>query len=284
LESLVNFLLFFTLLSIVVLTVGVIERLPAFRFRALPLRRPYLGTDISWFLVAGAASALSAYLFRPLLSSLALDPVAQWITALPAPARLLLAVVIFDFISFAVHLALHRSDTLWNLHKVHHSSLELDSLATTRAHMLENFVRFLTPQAVLFVIGMPVEQVVPTVALYAIYGVFNHSNLGVDLRWAEAVFITPRMHRRHHIPATSQNNFGTIFSTWDRLFGRLCTVETGPEERFGVPGELDSYPQRFIPAVRQPLTQIRKMRADQVEAREAATREPANATERIGAN
>src|SRR4029450_2304059 len=116
----------------------------------------------------------------------------------------------FDFISFAVHLALHRSDTLWNLHKVHHSSLELDSLATTRAHMLENFVRFLPPQAVLFVLGISVEQGVPAGALCRIYGVFNHSNLGVDLRWAEAVFIPPRMHRRHHIPATSQNNFGTI--------------------------------------------------------------------------
>ena len=107
---------------------------------------------------------------------------------------------------------------------------------------------------------LPPEVVAPTVAIAAIYGVSNHSNLGVDLRWAEALFVTPRLHRRHHVPATTHNNYGTIFTIWDRMFGTLVQVDTAPDERFGVPGEIDTYPQRFVPAFRQPVLQIHDQR------------------------
>ena len=43
-------------------------------FGLLPFRRPYLGTDVGWFLVAGAASAISAFVFRPQLAKLADRP------------------------------------------------------------------------------------------------------------------------------------------------------------------------------------------------------------------
>ncbi len=78
----------------------------------------------------------------------------------------------------------------------------------------------------LFVIGMPVTVVASSVAIAAIYGVSNHSNLGVNLQWLEPVLITPRLHRRHHIPATTQTNFGGIFTIWDRLFGTLVRADT----------------------------------------------------------
>ncbi len=56
--------------------------------------------------------------------------------------------MVFDFVSFLVHGQLHRSEVLWSFHKVHHSSLEFDGLATTRAHLLENLVRFVRAQLV----------------------------------------------------------------------------------------------------------------------------------------
>jgi sterol desaturase/sphingolipid hydroxylase (fatty acid hydroxylase superfamily) len=108
---------------------------------------------------------------------------------------------------------------------------------------------------------MPVSIVTPTVAIAAIYGVSNHSNLGVNLRWAEAVFVAPRLHRRHHVPATMQNNFAAIFTLWDRLFGTFVRRDTSTAERYGVPGEIDSYPQQFGAAFRQPLVQRREQRA-----------------------
>ncbi len=159
---------------------------------------------------------------------------------------------------------------LWNFHKVHHSSLQLDWLAATRAHMFENLMRFVAAQIVLFLIGVPVAQVAVVTAVFAGFGLLDHSNLGVNLRWAEAIFVTPRLHRRHHVPETSQKNFGAVFSIWDRLFGTLVQRDTDANERFGVPGEIDSYPQRFGPAFRQPAVQLRLQRLEKLASKEPA--------------
>jgi len=125
---------------------------------------------------------------------------------------------------------------------------------------------------VLFLIGMPVAMVAATVGIAAIYGVSNHSNLGTNVAWIEGVLVTPRLHRRHHVPSTTQSNFGAIFTVWDRLFGTLVRTDTGPDERFGVPGEIDSYPQRFVPAFRRPFLQIRRASAGRRRAQPPALR------------
>jgi sterol desaturase/sphingolipid hydroxylase (fatty acid hydroxylase superfamily) len=257
-----NFVISVAALSGFYVVVAGLERVPRLRFRALPSPRPYLSADIAWYAVAVAATAISVFVFRPQLAQLAIAPLASEVRSLPVAAQLLVALVVFDFASFALHVGLHRSNMLWNVHKVHHSTLQLDGFATTRAHMLENFVRFVPAQAVLFIIGVPAGLVTPTVAIAAAYGISNHSNLGTDLRWVEAVLVTPRLHRRHHIPATTQHNFGAIFTVWDRMFGTLLRSDTAPDERFGVPGEIDTYPQHFAPAVRQPLVEIRRQRRE----------------------
>jgi sterol desaturase/sphingolipid hydroxylase (fatty acid hydroxylase superfamily) len=247
-------------LSAVYLAVGFLERRPALRFRALTSPRPYLATDIAWYGVAVAATAISMFVFRPVLSMASIDPIATQIEGLPLIAKLVLGLVVFDFVSFLVHMGLHRSDTLWNLHKVHHSTLELDGFATTRTHMLENLARFVPGQLVLFLIGMPGPVVAATVGIAAVYGVSNHSNLNLEAPWIESVLVTPRLHRRHHVPATTQNNYAAIFTIWDRMFGTLVRADTTDDERYGVPGEIDTYPQHFTRSVRQPFLQIREQR------------------------
>ena len=161
--------------------------------------------------------------------------------------------------SFLVHRCLHRYDALWNIHKVHHSTLELDGFATTRTHMIENMLRFVPSQALLFLIGMPVSVVAATVAIAAIYGVSNHSNLGIDLRWIEPVLVTPRLHRRHHVPSTTQNNYGGILTIWDRLAGTLVRADTDPRRALRRPRRDRHLP----PALRRRLPPaVQSRRAD----------------------
>jgi sterol desaturase/sphingolipid hydroxylase (fatty acid hydroxylase superfamily) len=241
------------LLTAVYLIVGRLERTRALRFRELSRPRRFFLTDLGWYAVAIGATAVSAFLLRPVLARLSIGPVRDALAGLPFLAKLALGIVVFDLVSFLVHRSLHRYDALWNIHKVHHSSLELDGFATTRTHMAENMLRFVPSQALLFLIGMPVSVVAPTVALAAVYGVSNHSNLGVDLRWIEPMLVTPRLHRRHHVPSTTMNNFGGILTIWDRLAGTLVRTDTALDERYGVPGEIDTYPQRFADAFRAPF-------------------------------
>jgi sterol desaturase/sphingolipid hydroxylase (fatty acid hydroxylase superfamily) len=247
-------------LTAVYLVVGRLERLPALRFRRLSSPRPFLATDVAWYGVAILATAISVFILRPVLALLSYGPLRETISGAPFPAKLALGIVVFDLVSFVVHRGLHRYDALWNIHKVHHSTLELDGFATTRTHMIENMLRFVPGQALLFMIGMPVSVVAATVAVAAIYGVSNHSNLGIDLRWIEPVLVTPRLHRRHHIPGTTQTNYGGVFTLWDRLAGTLLRADTAPDERYGVPGEIDTYPQHFADAFRAPLRNARPTR------------------------
>jgi len=267
-------------LSAVYLLIATLERAPALRVRDLPSPRPYLATDAAWYLVAIGATAISMFVFRPQLAKLAFGPVARQVAQLPLAAKVVLGLVVFDFISFLVHVCLHRFDVLWNVHKVHHSSLQLDGFATTRTHMFENLVRFVPAQAALFLIGLPATVVAPIVALAAAYGVSNHSNLALRVPWLEVVFVTPRLHHRHHVPSTTQNNFGVIFTFWDRLFGTLVRRDTEATERFGAPEEIDSYPQRFRPAFVRPIVQNRQRR----KARRAGADSEAELREEIGAH
>lgn len=245
------------------LLVGVLERRPALRFRALTAPRPFLATDAGWYALAVGATAITSYVLAPWFATFAVSSSARALGQLPWAARLAIGVVAFDAVSFAVHVTMHRSDLLWSFHKVHHSTLELDGFATTRSHLFENMVRFIPPQLLLYVIGLPVSVVAPTVALAAIYGISNHSNLDVRASWLEAVLVTPRIHRRHHVPSTTQNNFGAILTVWDRLAGTLLRRDTDPGERYGVPGEVDTFPQRLPDALRAPFRQVRALRAAQ---------------------
>lgn len=257
-----NFLLSVSVVAAVYVAMFFVERVPRLRFRALPLRRRYMTTDVAWYGVAVSITAVSVFVLQPQISRLAIRPVADRVSALPTIARFIVAFLVFDLISYAVHRGLHRSNVLWNFHKVHHSSLQLDGLAQTRAHMFENMLRFVPGQIAMFLIGIPLAQVAPTVAFAAIYGVFDHCNLGINFRWAEAVFVTPRLHRRHHIPETSNKNFGASLTLWDRIFGSFVCLETAANDRYGVPGEIDTYPQRFAAAVRQPMLDIRRTLSD----------------------
>jgi sterol desaturase/sphingolipid hydroxylase (fatty acid hydroxylase superfamily) len=240
------------LLSSLYALVFVIERLPAARFRPLPYRRRYALTDITWYALVVGMSAVSVFLLRPAFDRVAVGPVARVVRELPALGRFAFALLLFDVVSYGVHRAMHRSDVLWNIHKVHHSTLELDALAATRQHLLENMIRFLPGQIAMFLVGIPTAQVAPAVAVGAAFAVFTHSNLRIDLRIMDKVFITPRLHRRHHVPSTAMCNYGGVFNVWDRLFGSFISLDTGADERFGCAGEVDTYPQRFRDAVRRP--------------------------------
>src|SRR6267378_8566268 len=94
--------------AVVYLAVGRLERLPAVRFRNLSSPRPYFATDLAWYGVAVAATALSVFVFRPVLANLTMVPARETIAGVPFLLKLLVGVVLFDFVSFLVHRALHR--------------------------------------------------------------------------------------------------------------------------------------------------------------------------------
>ena len=237
------------------LVLALLERSSRLRFRPLPDLRPYVASDVVYLLtgyVAGASLALawiavaSAALGRlgvPRLAAL----------GLPRGVAVALALVALDAGNYLAHWLLHRVDALWELHKVHHSSRALDWLATFRSHLLEQILRRLLAPLLLILGGFPIDAVALAGGLFTAWAAVNHSNLRLDLRFLEAVVVTPRLHRLHHLPRTTERNLGTLLTLWDRLRGTLVVEDTEPEASFGLPAGADDYPQGWLRQLVEPV-------------------------------
>jgi lathosterol oxidase len=250
-------------LAVVVLVIA--ERVPGLRFVKAPLVRRGFATDLVYF--ATGATALSVALREAAAWIASRHPLAQDLLAgLPTVLVVGSAIVLYDLGGWVTHRWLHRSDFLWRVHQVHHSSPMLDWLATFRAHVIEHALRHAASGATLLLVGFPPPAVAIAAATYAVWAMLNHANLALELRPVEGVLITPRLHRLHHVPQTTEHNFGTIFALWDRWSARLVRTSEGSPWPLGVPGRPD-FPhswrrqlgepwRRPAPAARLPQTEI----------------------------
>jgi len=236
--------------SLAVLIVG--ERAARVRFARLPLLRPHVATDLVYLATGAVALALLIRdaLFRLTGVTGVLLPASS---ALPAPVSLLLAIVLYDLAAYATHLLLHRSERLWRFHKVHHSSPVLDWLATFRAHFVEHALRHVASSGLLITLGFPLWSVAAAAAVNGVWAAFVHANLRLDLGSIEFVFITPRLHRLHHVASSGERNLGTLFSLWDRWRGNLLSASDVPLDPLGVPGEIETYPQSWLRQMVEPF-------------------------------
>ncbi|MEK7794129.1 MAG: sterol desaturase family protein [Candidatus Hydrogenedentota bacterium] len=251
----------FLVLGGTIVAVVVLERIAHVRFREAAFFRDYFTSDLIYLASALGLGAQFAGSY--------VTPLTEWIEAavtfprlgtisLPMWLSLPLAVALADLGSYVAHRLLHRSNALWEFHKVHHSARVVDWLATFRSHFVEQIIRNLFGPALSIVAGFPLDVTLLAAGVYAAFAVFNHSNTKLDLRWAEAVFVTPRLHRMHHLPdKTCQKNFGTVLTVWDRLFG---TLEKRPAacEVFGVPDEVHSFPQSWTAQLLEPFRRMVK--------------------------
>jgi sterol desaturase/sphingolipid hydroxylase (fatty acid hydroxylase superfamily) len=232
--------------AIVAGVLALVERVPRLRFRALPVLRPYFGTDVVYLLtgyVAGGSLAL-AYVMHASAWTAAWTGV-EW-ASVPLWLQIALALVMIDFGNYVVHWALHRFDALWRFHAAHHSSQELDWMATFRSHLVEQALRRLVAPLGAIALGLPAEAVVPAAGFFFAWAILNHANVALPVAWLEPLFVTPRLHRLHHVPATSERNLGTVLSVWDRLLGRLVTYDVPRDVVLGLPRGRDAYPQTWV--------------------------------------
>lgn len=146
--------------------------------------------------------------------------------------RLVVAILILDFIIYLQHVMFHAVPLLWRLHMVHHADRDLDVTSGLRFHPVEIAISLLIKFSAITLIGAsPLAVLIFEVILNAT-AMFNHSNvflpLGVD-RWLRWITVTPDMHRVHHsvIVRETNSNFGFNLPYWDRLFG---TYRDQPKE------------------------------------------------------
>lgn len=163
----------------------------------------------------------------------------------------LAVVVLYDFVFYFVHLALHKIPFLWEFHKIHHSATSLNPITQYRLHPVELFINNISYMLVSSVLmGVmdyfyqgSIQQLVYAEAnifsmLFLFWGAnlrHSHVKLGYFDR-IEKFIMSPYQHQIHHSdnPLHFDKNFGAKLSIWDRIFGTLVQSKNVKQLKFGL--------------------------------------------------
>jgi sterol desaturase/sphingolipid hydroxylase (fatty acid hydroxylase superfamily) len=173
-----------------------------------------------------------------------LGPAATWavpgtvrsgLHTLPWWVASLIVFVLSDLANYFGHRAVHRVPLLWRFHAVHHSSEQLDWLATARGHPLDQAFTVTTTALPAIALGMLDAQPWLLTLLFLYYPFISHANADLHLPRIERIVVTPRFHHWHHAAGPRTGNFGGFLAVWDHLFG-TAHAPAGFPDRYGIDG------------------------------------------------
>ncbi len=183
--------------------------------------------------------------------------------------KLILGVIMFDFVTYWFHRIAHKSPLVWRFHRVHHSDTTMDSSTYFRGHPVEIFGWFGVSNIVaagifgldLYTLGLYFLVATPFIFL-------EHSNFRFP-KWLDntvgLVFTTPNLHKVHHDQDQhyTDSNFSDIFIIWDRLFG---TFKWKPVEqiKFGLKEFDEDKKQTFWYLMKAPFLQVKRISTDEL--------------------
>lgn len=162
----------------------------------------------------------------------------QW-SALPAWIVGFIAIFAGDFIAYWRH-RLEHTAFVWPTHAIHHSDTHMTWTTGLRFHPLNRITTALIDTTFLALLGLPLWALMINNLVRHYYGLFIH----MDLPWTygplSRVFVSPAMHRWHHIRDANGAgvNFATVFSVFDQAFGTYhvpsaCTAPLGVRDHIG---------------------------------------------------
>lgn len=145
--------------------------------------------------------------------------------------KALLSFLLLDLMLYCWHRTSHSFDSLWMFHKVHHNDPYLNVSTAFRLHIVELLIITVLKAAYIVLFGVDKMMVLTNEALLTIFIMFHHTNISFygEKRLGQ-VIIAPYLHRAHHSTERNEhdNNYGAVFSLWDRLFGTI--IEREPAE------------------------------------------------------
>jgi len=189
-------------------------------------------TDIVWFAVRflGLGSLLTALCSLGL--TVAASRVARTYFSLGLlesvgnrSLRILLYLVLTDFLNYWVHRGRHQIGWWWEFHKLHHSATELNAITFARGHPLDDVSIVVVTAIPVALLGGSAGDSLIVLTILGIHAGLTHSMLPWDWGWfGKYVLRSPVGHRIHHspLPEHRDTNFA-LFPVWDRLFGTEYT-------------------------------------------------------------
>lgn len=233
------------------------------RRRGQRLRRPLVGTDISFALLGPLLNVfgiIAVVIIGGLslfwLPGLALRPL---VSQVPAALLPFVAYALFDFVGYWTHRFAHEVPFMWRFHAVHHSPEHMDWVSGFRIHPFDGVV--IAP-AFFLLIGAGIEAEVA--GLFAIIqivlGIFFHANVRVRWRWLDRLVANPEFHHWHHSSELDAvgHNYGAAFPWWDLMFGTFFMPKHTTGRRPMRYGVSDPLPQHLIGQLTYPCRGLRR--------------------------
>jgi sterol desaturase/sphingolipid hydroxylase (fatty acid hydroxylase superfamily) len=159
-----------------------------------------------------------------------------------------------DAVSYLWHRANHQVPLLWRFHQVHHADASFHVTTALRFHPGELLLALPVRLAAVVALGVPPEGVLLFELVFGVANLLEHGNFDLPRRLeylARRVFVTPALHRGHHVSdwRDLNTNFGTVLSIWDRL---AATFHASEPDRRVVTG-LPNWPRREAPGLAESL-------------------------------
>jgi sterol desaturase/sphingolipid hydroxylase (fatty acid hydroxylase superfamily) len=224
-----------------------VERLKPSRSEQAVLRRGFW-QDLAFLifnseylgLLVGLITVHVARIFDPLFGWQLLREQPLWL-------QLPMLVVALDFAQWVAHNLMHRIPWLWEFHKLHHSTEEMDWLSNWRFHGLETLVYRSVMYVPAALLGFSPEAMFCFGVINTFFGHFAHMNAELPLGPLRYLFNNPVMHRWHHVHAEAgpiDRNFGVVLSVWDWMFGTAYMPGEESPRRLGFAG-IENYPRNI---------------------------------------
>ncbi len=195
-------------------------------------------TDVTHFfcnhiLVNAGTYLVAAFLY--IFFRGAISPTLQLaVKSQPAFFQFIEAFFIAQLAFYAWHRLAHTLPWLWRFHAIHHSSAELDWLASARLHPLEAIAVNIVVGVPLFLLGFTRETFGFYLIFSAILPIFNHSNTRFRFPIIKHLIATPEFHHWHHSndqEARDKNFSG--FPMIDLMFGTYYIPDSKKPINYG---------------------------------------------------
>lgn len=167
--------------------------------------------------------------------------------------------LLVDLSGYWIHRLFHAR-TLWPFHAVHHSSEELDWLASLRVHPFNELTNRVSQVTPVLLLGLNPVITLASAPFLTLYAIGLHANFNWDFGPLRAVLASPVFHRWHHSRSAEamDKNFAGLLPLWDILFGTYYM----PRDRFPDDfGTHESVPQNFWAQMVYPVRAMRSAEA-----------------------
>ncbi len=217
---------------------GTLEWLFPLRKEQKHFRQGWL-TDVAHFFCNHILINVGTYLIMVFLyvlfKGLISHPLQLAVRSQPAILQFAEAFFIAQLAFYALHRLAHAIPWLWRFHAIHHSSAELDWLASARLHPVEAIAVNIAVGIPLFLMGFTRETFGIYLVFSAILPILNHSNTRFQFAMLNRIIATPDFHHWHHSndrEARDKNFSG--FPIIDLMFGTYYVPQGKFPNTYGV--------------------------------------------------